>query len=637
MSRTNDNAGGVSARTKMMIGLMLLLFVALVVMRLNDGPERPPDVPDEELVKMLPKVEPREGYAGSDSCRDCHEHQHETWHHSWHRTMTQEAKLENVLGDFDDVTISNRLGQTVELFQRDGRAWFRMNYEPRLFIGHNPPRREFPIELLTGSHHMQIYWFPAGRARTLGMMPVVWLKEDQRWVPRQSVFLIPSGDEFGAEVGRWNETCLKCHTTNPEPNREVGGRGKAFDTHVSEFGISCEACHGPGAAHVAIHTAGSTNEVSQLVDRIVNPDGLTHELSAQVCGGCHSVNSVKDSKTEWREHKPGAVITETRHLDRLDREKLHEQMNEFGVTSYEGINEQYDNSFWLDGKVRISGREYSGMLETACHTKGTMSCVTCHSLHQSKSDRRPVKEWANDQLHPSRKGDLSCAGCHDTARYASVSHTHHLAGSSGASCINCHMPHTTYGLLKAIRSHSISSPSAMETVDVRRPNACNLCHLDQTLEWTARHLNDWFSQPVPDLSDEQKTVAEGALMALKRDAGIRALAAWHMSWKPAVAVSGGDDWMPPYLSVLLRDPYPAVRYIAGRSLRRFESHGEFAYDFVADRDRLQELSREAHALWRRDGSASARPVVLIGKSATLDERFQEFHADRDDRDVALIE
>ena len=620
-----------------MIGLMVVLFVAMVIIRLNDGPERPPDVPDEELVQMLPAVEPREGYAGSDSCQDCHEHQHETWHHSWHRTMTQEAKLENLLGDFDDVTISNRLGQTVELFKRDGRAWFRMNYEPRLFIGHNPPRREFPIELMTGSHHMQIYWFPAGRARTLGMMPVVWLKEDQRWVPRQSVFLIPSGEEFASEVGRWNETCLKCHTTNPEIHKEVGGRGKAFDTHVSELGISCEACHGPGAAHVAIHGARNTNEVSQLVDRIVNPDNLSHELSSQVCGGCHSVNSVKDRKTEWREHKPGAVITETRHLDSLDREELQKQMKEFGATTYDGYYSQYDNSFWLDGKVRISGREYSGMLETICHTKGTMSCVTCHSLHQSKSDNRPVKEWANDQLHPSRQGDQSCAGCHDVGRYASVSHTHHSKGSSGSSCLNCHMPHTTYGLLKAIRSHSISSPSAMETVDVRRPNACNLCHLDKTLDWTARHLDSWFGQPIPNLTEEHKTVAEGVLMALKQDAGIRALAAWHMSWEAAVAASDGDRWMQPYLSVLLKDPYPAVRYIAGKSLRRFKNYEGFEFDFVADRDRLRKFSIQAHALWPQTETASGMSAVLIDETGKLDEIFQKLFAERDDRDVALLE
>jgi hypothetical protein len=33
-----------------------------------------------------------------------------------------------------------------------------------------------------------------------------------------------------------------------------------------------------------------------------------------------------------------------------------------------------------------------------------------------------------------------------------TAHTHHASNSSGNECYNCHMPHTTYGVLSAIRS-----------------------------------------------------------------------------------------------------------------------------------------------------------------------------------------
>ena len=488
----SDAQKSLTARSKGLIGLMMILLTGLVWMRLNDGPELPPDIPDEELVAMRPSVEPNEGYAGSESCRECHEHQHQTWHHSWHRTMTQEADPENILGDFNDVTITNHVGQSVELFKRDGRAWFRTDYDPHLFIGRSPPRREYPIELLTGSHHMQIYWFPAGRSRTLGMMPVVWLKEDQRWVPRQSVFLIPSGEEFDSEVARWNETCLKCHTTNPEQRREVGGPQNSYDSHVSELGISCESCHGPGAAHVAIHASKNSKEVSTLVDRIVNPDAMSHDISSQVCGGCHSVSSVKDRKTQWRDHKPGDVLVATRELE------LGGSASEPDTEFYDGMEKQYDDTFWKDGMVRVSGREYTAMLKTSCHTTGGMSCLNCHAMHQSKNDKRAPKEWANDLLHPFKNENQSCLECHAEAKYSAVSHTHHQVGSSGASCVNCHMPHTTYGLLKAMRSHSVSSPSVRETTEVLRPNACNLCHLDKTLQWTARRMSEWVRATGPE-------------------------------------------------------------------------------------------------------------------------------------------
>ena len=34
--------------------------------------------------------------------------------------------------------------------------------------------------------------------------------------------------------------------------------------------------------------------------------------------------------------------------------------------------------FWSDGMVRVTGREYNGLLDTACIQKGKMSCLSCH-------------------------------------------------------------------------------------------------------------------------------------------------------------------------------------------------------------------------------------------------------------------
>ena len=58
-------------------------------------------------------------------------------------------------------------------------------------------------------------------------------------------------------------------------------------THVAEFGIACEACHGPGAEHIAFHKSMARD---QEVDPIVNPAKLTHERSTEVCGQCHLVS-----------------------------------------------------------------------------------------------------------------------------------------------------------------------------------------------------------------------------------------------------------------------------------------------------------------------------------------------------------
>ena len=55
------------------------------------------------------------------------------------------------------------------------------------------------------------------------------------------------------------------------------------------------------------------------------------------------------------------------------------------------------------------------------------------------------------------KAGYGCTTAHHAAPKLTA-HTHHVDGSSGSNCLNCHMPHTTYGVLKAIRSHEISSP-----------------------------------------------------------------------------------------------------------------------------------------------------------------------------------
>ena len=69
------------------------------------------------------------------------------------------------------------------------------------------------------------------------------------------------------------------------------------------------------------------------------------------------------------------------------------------------------------------------------------------------------------------------------------------------------------------------------------------------------------------------------LWLLRGDAGQRALIAWSMGWPPAQRASG-TSWMAPSLSVLMNDPYEAVRFIAHRSLRSLPGFADFAFAFT---------------------------------------------------------
>ena len=252
-------------------------------------------------------------------------------------------------------------------------------------------------------------------------------------------------------------------------------------------------------------------------------------------------------------------------------------------------------------------------------------------MHQSKPD---------DQLAMGKHGNEACLQCHASFRDRIEPHTRHKAGSSGSECYNCHMPHTTYGLLKAIRSHRISSPSVKTTLETGRPNACNLCHLDQTLAWTAKHLTDWYGAPAVEVSAEEQQISAVVLWLLRGDAGQRALAAWSMGWEPARNVSG-RQWLPPFLAQLLDDPYSAVRYIAHRSLRGIAGFEDFSYDFVGlAADRAAARTR-AVEVWRKQGSvqrAGSLTNSLINPDGSLmQDTVERLLRQRDNRSLDLQE
>ena len=102
------------------------------------------------------------------------------------------------------------------------------------------------------------------------------------------------------------------------------------------------------------------------------------------------------------------------------------------------------------------------------------------------------------------------------------------------------MPHTSYALFKGIRSHRIDSPDATVSSTTGRPNACNLCHLDQNLDWTAEHLTSWYGQPELESKTDDAGISSAIQLALSGDAAQRVIAAWNLGWQPATNISGDE-------------------------------------------------------------------------------------------------
>src|SRR5829696_1010119 len=281
---------------------MKVLFPGLVVLSLAAGAvpfALIPRQPAERDVTNRPNQGVQADYTSSNSCRACHPSQYATWHASYHRTMTQVAGPDTVVADFNNVTIVHMHGRPMTLERRGSEFWATFDDPDAGVSGatiatrsgaggtdrtdggsrttlsgsaSDRPRITRQVVMITGSHHQQIYWYATGKNRLLGQLPAAYLIAEKRWIPRRSAVLHPPGETLFSETGHWNSTCIACHTTNgrPEFDTPFGSEpidSQVVDTRVTEFGIACEACHGPSTGHAAANRSPLRRYTSHLTGR----------------------------------------------------------------------------------------------------------------------------------------------------------------------------------------------------------------------------------------------------------------------------------------------------------------------------------------------------------------------------------
>ncbi|MDH3793407.1 MAG: cytochrome c family protein, partial [Rhodospirillales bacterium] len=186
-------------------------------------------------------------YVTKAVCAECHGSQVRAWTGSHHDLAMQEASAATVLGDFDDAVISH-FGVTSRFFRRDGGFYVRTD-------GPDGVLRDYRIDYTFGVTPLQQYLvaFPDGRYQALGL---AWdtrpaAEGGQRWFHLYPNEAIPPGDElhWTARLQNWNGQCAECHSTRLRKGYDP--QADSFATTWSEIDVSCEACHGPGSAHVA--------------------------------------------------------------------------------------------------------------------------------------------------------------------------------------------------------------------------------------------------------------------------------------------------------------------------------------------------------------------------------------------------
>lgn len=579
--------------------------------------------------EWVPTVHADRGFVGSDACMDCHTENHSSWHNSYHRTMTQIASEESVIPEFEGVKLSSR-GRTWELMRRGDEFWARMadpDWEMAqqragadLMKITDPPMVERQVVMTTGSHSFQTYWVAGVPPRLLVNFPWFYSIADGQWIPFEDSLLQP---DRGRQFSHWNSVCIRCHALGGIP--AINQNMPFVDTKVAEFGISCEACHGPAQEHVSLQTAAreSGQPIGRDDDPIVNPARLSAKLASHVCAQCHSKDIPDNDRTVFHlagvQYRAGDDLEDHRNILRPE----------------DATGNFLKDHFWNDGACRVGGDEFNGLIDSPCFLNGTgksqMSCISCHSMHHSDP---------TNQLADRMDSNFGCTQCHDEPQYKDQieTHTHHPADSAGSECYNCHMPRSSFALLKGIRSHRVDSPVVYSTSQSdNRPNACNLCHLDQTLEWSAEHLTDWYDAPAVELTEDDRSIAASLLWVLKGDAAQRVVVGWHMGWEVAHEASG-NDWQAPFVGQLLQDSYGAIRLVAGTAVKSLPGFEDFEYSAVDDTLDRPGAVADVVARWKSAAAFEASSTKLIDENGELDvTTLNRLLSERDNKDVFINE
>lgn len=180
-------------------------------------------------------------------------------------------------------------------------------------------------------------------------------------------------EAMGRRMGLATETqkCFSCHTTASTTNNH-------FDPTRLIPGVTCEACHGPGARHVADMQAKRTR---QGMAAIFDPGRLNPVDLMDFCGACHRTFA--------------DVI-----LARVD-----------------GIRNVRFQPYRLE--------------KSQCWLKsnGGITCLACHNPHQTR-------------MRDSASYDDVCLSCHrpNNGRGPRRVRTAKLCPVGKSQCVSCHMP-----------------------------------------------------------------------------------------------------------------------------------------------------------------------------------------------------
>lgn len=403
--------------------------------------------------------QPVDAYAGSATCRQCHEQFYELWASSHHGLGMQ---------PYTKVFATEHLTPQEERIEI-GVAKYRASIdaeEGQVYESGPTGDKAYPIVHVMGGKNVYYFLTPMAKGR-LQVLPLAYDVDKKRWFDTAASGVRHFPGNAGDAPLHWtdpsytfNTSCYSCHVSQIAKNYDL--KTDSYHTTWTEPGINCEACHGPGQTHVNVCQSAQTGEAVKDL-QIISTKSFSVEQTNTMCNSCHAkMNPVSVS------FKPG-----DRYFDHFDLVTLEH------------------TDFYPDGRDLGENYTMTGWLMNPCAQAGKLTCTHCHT----SSGRYRFRN--------AEQPNAACLSCHSQKVENVTEHTHHDADSAGSLCVACHMPTTRFARMTR-SDHSMRPPAPAATLKFKSPNACNICHEDKDAAWAGDYVRKWYKE------DYQRSILEQA-------------------------------------------------------------------------------------------------------------------------------
>jgi hypothetical protein len=327
-------------------------------------------------------------YAGAQHCRGCHKEIYESYLHTAHSLTSSVPSAQTIKGSFasDSNSFYYRADLRVEMQQHD-TGFYQVAYL------NNTKRKAARFDIVTGSGRKgqsYLYW----HNDNIFQLPVSYYVPEKKWV--NSPNFPPHNVQFTRNIP---VGCFECHSSYIEKtaSKPVGAYlVDHFRKGTIIYGIDCERCHGPAAAHVNFHEKHPLEKTARY---IINIADLTRQQKLDMCSICHS--GARQTIQSTFNFKPGEKLTDYLYPDT-----------------------------WMPDSTSIDvhGNQYQLLTASKCFQKSAaLTCGSCHNTH--REERNSMKVFS-----------MRCVSCHTSSNHDSVEMPEVIRAGIVNNCIDCHMP-----------------------------------------------------------------------------------------------------------------------------------------------------------------------------------------------------